>query len=190
MKFESSIRNQVFVYLFLPIWTLLFLGGIFLDLKYDNDSLHKWTFDAAIGVGYILIWGILLIIKLRRGFFYEDHFIIKHLFRKDQFIYSEVESVYEIVAITMPIIFIKIRNKATNKLNSILMFPKETITISNIDRLFRDGNMTTFIREKAIMSNKGYSSRNESSRWKIVGLFLVIGLVITGISKIIFHFLS
>lgn len=172
MKYRSSYWTYFLKYLFVPVWTGVFLHGITSTWNCPNEFQHKWSRGAAMIISYALLWLIPLVLRLRFVELYEGKMVVRGFRKSLDVSYEAIEWLYEIVIMNPQMISIKLKDDFNLPLRKLFIIPAEKSSF----RIFGEGEVVKFIRQQVIKAQPSYSPSNEPSRW--FPLFLLLGTVV------------
>lgn len=117
----------------------------------------------------IWFWACIFVVvnlfKLRYIEVRQNNILVKSPFGNKTIEYSDIQWINQnIFGSNWYIIAIKYKNNLLGKSKTIIVFP-EMYTLKENFTLFGELNVTKYIREQIIKSNKSYSIQNEPSRW-------------------------
>jgi len=186
--YRSSRLTYFYKYIFVPLWGIGFLFGIIAFWSKDDQFSYDWSRSAALMVGWIIIWLIIMMIRLRSGEANYENFELDTFVGKKIVDYKDIEWIYQIGLISPILISVKYYDNVIGKSRKILIMPSTSEYFFRII-LFGELEMTKFIRERIIAANPDYSKDLEPSRWLPAGLIILTAIPVNLIIEMYFsHF--
>lgn len=176
--------SMTFVYKYLLPFLLMgsFILGVILAWNSSDTFMYNWSRKMLLITGFISIWLVILIIRLRGVEASAEHLVIKSGKKRKIVKYEDIDWITQYVLINPVMIALKYYDKETGESKTILILPSISAQFFKFNS-FREMEITVFIRTQMIAKQSGYLQSEEPSRWRAALLIFGTGLPLAIITE-------